>query len=782
MMQKSLFLVCLLLLGLSLRSQQPLCVLKGNVSESQTQRPVVGAIIIVESADRKVTTDSIGSFFIDGLPVGRYTIRVVHPDFENAIQPEVLLSSGKETVLQIALTEKLNELGTLTIRARKKPNNAVNDMAGISSRVFTVEQTQRYAAAVNDPGRMVTSFAGVVGGDDGNNKILIRGNSPNGLLWRMEGVDIPNPNHFSNVATSGGGISILSAQLLANSDFMTGAFSPEYGNALSGVFDLHLRKGNTSKREYTFQAGFLGIDLATEGPLSKKHESSYLVNYRYSTLGMLGQLGVEVGPGITTFQDLSWNLMWKTPKAGVFTLFGFAGLSNQRVSPDKDSSKWEETWQRIGSRFESNTGATGITHTIRLKPHLNLKQVVSISTQRNGDKTTLLNENYTHETVFRLSNTVNRGVYSATLTHRINPRHTLRHGIIYTMLGNRSEQYQLDSNRILNQVLDAQFATATLQAFSQWRWRIGQRVTLNQGLHVLYLKLNNDAVVEPRTSLRWDVSRRLALSTGTGWHSQVLPPGIYMSLAYDSFGNRSLPNRNLPMPRARHHVFALDYLLGMQTRLKLEAYYQDLYKAGVDAGSATPFSMINLEEGYPSRRLSASGKGRNRGIEFTFERNFYKGFYALLTGSVYDSRYRGSDGVWRNTRWNGNHMAVLTAGREIVRQKPGKQLVWGLNVKTIYTGGLRQTPVDVAASRKLGFTVFNEPLSFSEKLPDYFRTDVKFSMRSNKSGLTRTLSLDLQNASSHRNEMGRYYDAQSDKVIIYHGMPLLPILAYKLEF
>jgi hypothetical protein len=165
---------------------------------------------------------------------------------------------------------------------------------------------------------MSASFVGVVSPNDGGNNISVRGNSPYGFLWRMEGIDIPNPNHFANAATSGGGISILSAQILANSDFLTGAFAAEYGNALAGVFDLRLRKGNNEKREYTIQAGLLGIDLEAEGPVSPGSAHSYLVNYRYSTLSMLANLGLEVGDAITNFQDISFNVTLPTKRQGTF--------------------------------------------------------------------------------------------------------------------------------------------------------------------------------------------------------------------------------------------------------------------------------------------------------------------------------------------------------------------------------------------------------------------------------------------------------------------------------
>ena len=174
--------------------------------------------------------------------------------------------SGKEKVITHALEPIIKAQQEVVVTADSKRNKALNDFSAVSARAFTVEETQKYAAAVNDPLRMATGFPGVVAANDGNNDIVIRGNSPAGLLWRMEGIEIPNPNHFSSVNSSGGGISILSAQLLANSDFVTGAFAAEYGNALSGVFDLKLRKGNNELKEYTVQAGLLGLNLAAEGP------------------------------------------------------------------------------------------------------------------------------------------------------------------------------------------------------------------------------------------------------------------------------------------------------------------------------------------------------------------------------------------------------------------------------------------------------------------------------------------------------------------------------------
>lgn len=143
-------------------------------------------------------------------------------------------------------------------------------MATVSARSFTVEETSRYAGSLNDPSRMAANYAGVSSTSDARNDIIIRGNSPLGVLWRLNGMEIPNPNHFGSLGTTGGPVSILNNNLLDKSDFLTGAFPAEYGNALAGVFDLQMRSGNNEKTEFLGQVGFNGFELGAEGPIGKK--------------------------------------------------------------------------------------------------------------------------------------------------------------------------------------------------------------------------------------------------------------------------------------------------------------------------------------------------------------------------------------------------------------------------------------------------------------------------------------------------------------------------------
>src|SRR5690606_2365400 len=415
----------------------------------------------------------------------------------------------------------------------------------ISGRTFSVEETRKFAAAVNDPARTAISFSGVVSTDDGNNNISIRGNNPNGLLWRMEGIDIPNPNHFVAPGSSGGGISILSSQLLANSDFMTGAFSAEYGNALSGVFDLNLRKGNNEKRELTIQAGLLGTDIAAEGPFGKNYKGSYLINYRYSTLSMLSKLGVPLGDYITNFQDLSLNIHLPTGKKSSITVFGFGGLSDQKNEAKRDSLVWEEDFDRYSSNYFSNTGALGIKHAYMVNKNNFLQTTVLASGNELGDKTFKLDDDYNNELLYFGNFSNSKITFSSVLNTKLSARYSLRSGFYLNQLyfSLKQESRDTDTDQIQTDI-NSKGNTQSIQAFSQLNMKVTEQLTLNGGIHYMQLLLNNYFSIAPRFSASYELDEKQRISIGYGLHSQVQPLGTYFS-EYEENGEVILPNKNL---------------------------------------------------------------------------------------------------------------------------------------------------------------------------------------------------------------------------------------------
>jgi len=254
--------------------------IRGTVIDKLTQTTLPGATVIILNTDPLLgtTSDMDGAFKIENIPLGRQSIQISFIGYNSRTISNLNLTAGRETVVIVELEEQVQKLDEVVISAKQPKDQAINEMATVSARSFTVEETERFAGSMGDPSRMAANYAGVSMTNDSRNDIIIRGNSPMGVLWRLDGVEIPNPNHFGAAGTTGGPVSMLNNNMLSNSDFFTSAFPAEYGNAMSGVFDLNMRSGNNQKREYVGQVGFNGFEFGAEGTFKKGGKGSYIAN------------------------------------------------------------------------------------------------------------------------------------------------------------------------------------------------------------------------------------------------------------------------------------------------------------------------------------------------------------------------------------------------------------------------------------------------------------------------------------------------------------------------
>jgi hypothetical protein len=755
--------------------------LRGVVVDNVVQTPIPGATVSLPALGLTTVTDANGAFRFPAVPIGVRQVAISHVSYKEVLLDNITVISGKETVLSIAVESRFKMADAVVVEAKSKRNRPLNDMSTVSARAFTVEETQKYAAAVNDPSRMATAFPGVLASDDGNNNIVIRGNSPTGLLWRMEGVDIPNPNHFASTGSSGGGISILSTQLLSNSDFITGAFAPEYGNALSGVFDLKLRRGNNEKREYALQAGVLGLNVAAEGPIGEKGGASYLANYRYSTLSLLNKMGVALEAGSTDFQDLSFHMYVPTKRAGTFSLFGFGGLSSQDINGEKDSAKWEDKSDRYLSRFVANTAATGLTHNILLGNRTSLRSALSFSYNKIGDDYQYIEDDYSLSEAYIDRFITRKTTLTSTLNHKFSTRSVVRGGMIVSFIGSDYYQKSRDNDtEPLKEVINSTGTTQTLQGFAQWQYKVLEGVTLNGGLHYLQLLYNNSKALEPRASLKWELDKKNTFSVGYGGHSQIQALGVYFAQVEQPNGSVANPNKDLELTRAHHGVLSYHRWLGRNLALKAEAYYQHLYDVPIATSDTSTFSMLNVQSEYITDPLVNRGTGRNYGLELSLEKYLAHRLYYTLSTSLYQSKYTAADGVERDTRFNGGYIVNLIGGKEFLSANGLR--TFGLNLRTLYAGGLRTTPINLEASRQAGYGIYYEKQAYTDQNDPYFRCDLRVSLRWNRPRLTSTLSLDLQNVTNRLNTYGQWYDSEKGEIVTSYQTGLIPILNYKVEF
>ncbi|MDP5172188.1 MAG: carboxypeptidase-like regulatory domain-containing protein, partial [Bacteroidia bacterium] len=333
--------------------------IRGRVIDAESLEPLVGARVEVTDISPTIgaLTNENGEYVLERVPVGRRTVRCSYVGYAEFIRDNLNINSAREYQLDMELRPGY-DLDEVVVSAYKA-TEAVNEFQVASVRRLDPEELQYHAATGNDPSRLVQSLPGVQPGNDNRNEVVIRGNSPAGVLWRLEGIDIPNPNHYAGGGSSGGGITIFSASVIGSSDFSSGAFAAEYGNALSGVFDMHFRVGNKQEQQHTFRAGVLGLDVATEGPIVKG-KSSYVANFRYSTLGILNSVGIYlVGPRIANnFYDFSFKVHHQSKKTQ-YSLWGIGGLSSQLL--DVDVMPWTVWRQKYLYSYGSNTGVIGGT-------------------------------------------------------------------------------------------------------------------------------------------------------------------------------------------------------------------------------------------------------------------------------------------------------------------------------------------------------------------------------------------------------------------------------------
>lgn len=770
---------------------------KGTIIDKQSEIPLIGVAVELISVEpsRGEVTDLDGRFVMPDVPVGRHAFRISYLGYNPITIPNVVVTAGKEVVLNVGLEESVIQMDEVVVTAEVAKDKTVNDMAAISARSFNLEEVTRFSGGRNDVARLAGNFAGVAVADDSRNDIVIRGNSPTGVLWRLDGVPIPNPNHFSTLGTTGGPVSALNPNLLATSDFLTSAFPAEYGNALAGVFDIGFRSGNRDNFEFTAQlAAFSGLEAMVEGPLNRKKTSSFLVSYRHSFVQIADQLGIPIGTNATpNYRDLSFKLDFANGKAGKFSIFGIGGtsdidfLGNEIDETDLFANPNEDAYA------DSRLGILGVRHNIIVGEGAYVRTVASVSTAGN----TFNQDNYLEGgeklRVTEVDDRTNTLAFSSFYNKKYNARFTMRTGVLaqyynlQTQVDDRDNLPDRDGDGIPDwvRVRDFNGGLTLLEAYTQGQYKFSDRWTLHAGLHAQYLDLNGDFAVEPRLAMNWQFLPNQTLSLGYGLHHQMQPLPVLFYAEEVAPGVFERTNADLDFTRSNHFVLGYDVKWNTNWRTKVETYYQTIDRAAVEPFPSS-FSILNAGADFvfPERgSLTNDGTGENYGVELTVEKFFSQGYYGLLTASVFDSKYEGSDGIERNSAFNNGYVVNFLAGKEIKIGKD-KRNALTFDTKLTTAGGRYYTPVDLEASKVAGEEVLFEDQAFSERFDPYFRLDVKFGflLNSKKGKFSQQFFIDLQNITDNENIFARRYNNVNNEVNNVFQSGFFPDLLYRVQF
>jgi len=759
--------------------------IRGRILDLDSKTPLIGVNVVLgsEGPVKGTITDDKGYFRFEKVPVGYHDLRCSYIGYEPQVVSNFLVASGKESVVNVEMEESVVNLSEVSITSMSNKSLPVNDLTLISGRSFSSYEVENYPGSFNDISRVALSFPGVVSSNDGQNHIIIRGNSPKGLQWRLEGIEVPNLNHFSNIGASGGGVNVVSNNMLASSDFLTGAFNAEYGNALSGVFDLRLRTGNNEKHEQTFQVGLIGTEVMVEGPINRATNTTYMAHYRYSTFKLIQSLGVHL-ESVPDFQDLSFKIYHPTKRLGVFSLFGIGGLSHE---------EGEE-----GYISNSNLATLGLSNSYTIDPKTYIRTVVAFSGRKytwdierlDGSEETLYNLIWKTD----VKDYVAKG--SISINRKLSAKHKVKAGLIYELayddsyMGWYSDSlYKWNSDPLSpyfgtleysHEFVNVYDHASTLEAFVNWKYRIFEGLTLNTGMHYLQFYLNNSRSLEPRVSAQWEITPRHTISAGFGVHSRKESLTLYLGKMTLHDGEVIQPNRDLDLAKARHYVIGYNFAISDDMHLKAEAYYQSLYN--IPAYPFPPyFSTINFDYGFEGNILTNYGTAYNKGVELTLEKFLVNRWDFILNGTLYESKYRNKTGQWLHTKYDGSYASNGMIGREF-RLGTGGRNTLIINTRYILIGGMRYLPVDEERSLSEGYEVRNLENGYTEKASDYFRIDLQLKLRRNHPRFTGEWSIDLLNITNQKNMLTEYWDSSIQDYRVEYQNPIIGILNYRIQF
>lgn len=777
--------------------------IRGQVIDEESKLPLIGVTVMIEDSSPPIgaTTNIDGNFRIEKVPVGRVNLQLSYIGYEQKIIPNIVVNSAKEVVLNLTLHEYATKMDEVTVVAQMDKGSPINDMALVDARSISPEESNRYAGPFNDPTRILSNYAGIATTQDGSNDIIVRGNSPKYVQWRLEGVQITNPNHFANQSGIGtGGISALNNNLLATSDFYTSAFPAEYGDVLSGVYDIKLRSGNNERFEGVLGVGIMGTDITLEGPLKKGYAGSYLVNYRYSTISLMSNLGLVDRSGATNFQDGAFKIMLPSDKLGTFSIFGLGGFSGfdlENISGIDAVLSPGFSGQLSSLSKDHSTRSylfnTGINHSIYLskKSYLNTSVIYSTDGINDNVQARYIPPAQAEESPYQyFDGDVSKSTYRGAMTfnYKFNNRHKLQTGFKYAYFSyDYFQQLQKDTVSAPRLLADFDEQMSTLRNFISWKFQAFSNVTFIAGIHQMNDFYNKNRTLEPRFAMDWRLTPNIDLTLGYGKHSTMESAHNYFAKVPNENGILTEPNRNLGLLKADHYTLAIEKRFRSDLKAKLGIYYQWLYDLPVAKDSGY-YATINERIDYEYVNLVNEGEGKNYGVELTIEKFFNNSYYFLVNMSLFQSKYKTLENKWRNTQYNSEYIANILAGKEFLNLgRKGNQALT-INLKVFVGGGRKIIPLRRNDQGQLNVDPANDQYwdydkAYESSLDDLYQIDLSMSYKWNRPKTTHEFYLNISDITGAKGRVSEYYDDSEPGNIGYiTQVGLFPNLMYKVYF
>ena len=782
--------------GVSIQAQT----VRGTVTDAISGEKLIGATVKVVETGTGSVVDLEGNFRIDIPQSGRYTLETSYVGYEPNVMKEVLVAGVKEVVIDIQLRENNTELTEVVVRPRVNKEATVNPAVLTGGVMLSMEEASRFAGGYNDPARLVMSFAGISGEADGSG-LSIHGNAPERMQYRIEGVEVFTPNHFNDTWNAGYGlVSALNSNVIGNSDFFTSTFNANYNNALSGVFDVKMRTGNNAKHENILQIGTVSEELTLEGPISRKSNSSYIVNYRYGFTSLVDKLNlIDTDGAHVDFQDFSAKLMFPTKRAGTFSIFGLGFYDtswDERVNLEDTHSAYDAS----DNDAKLAQLLVGVSHKIHLSNKWTWRTTAAYNMQhlkndiyyygleRSAEgfiSQPLAYEEPERKYLFSIQKVnEDRLLFNTELSKQVTDRWLIQLGGEYSHrffnLAYKSVDQLYAPVSTMHEYTKMKDDTGLANIFCQNLVRVSNYFSLSAGIAGNYFLLSKDFSVEPRASLKWDPDEKNSFSMGYGLHSMIEKLDAYFYR--DPEGN--LANKDLGLTKAHHLHATYVHKLNSNLTLRMNAYYEYGFDTPVGIDGST-YCVTNRYFFYTDEPLVNKGNTRNYGGDITLEHYMNRGFFGQTNFSLYKSQYRGVDKVWRNQLYDRGFMFKILGGKEWMI---GKNML-NVSVKYSIQGGLRYTPIDVEQMRAniAAGIIDDNPIykgneAFSQRFDPSGIVDLTISYKINRRHVSHTFAFEGLNILQTETPLYQRFDLGTLDVRTDKSGLSLPNIFYRLEF
>ncbi len=761
--------------------------LTGVVRDKESRLPISHATITTEGGIgiKTVLTDSLGCFSLT-LPVGRHSLNIYAIGYSSATVKDILIGSGKEAVISVDLIELRGEIRQAVVSSDQKKSN--NSMATVSARRVRSQDAARYAGGYYDPLRMVTNLPGVAAtNSDEDNSIVVRGNSPRSLLWRLEGIEIPNPNHLADgQGTTGGAYSLITTNSISGFDFYTAAFPAEYSNAVSGVMDLSLRSGNNSKKEFSAGVGVIGAELSAEGPIGFKSGGAWFGNIRYSNFSFLQKLKIiDFKYAAITPRAFDWAFKTSIPtkRFGTFELFSIGGSSlvGDEVNINEQTSAIEDRSEFI---YNYMVAVAGIKHII-IFPEIGtyLRSTVGFTYQHESMEENVIDASFNKSLNYLENYEYPSMRVSILLNSKFNSRNTLRATYNQNLISGEMFAKRVITQQKYDTLIDKRARGNYGNVSLQWKYIPFKSVEINGGINLFFSKVTDEVLIEPRAGIKLQLNNNQEISAGVGLHSRIEPLSVYNFRVKLSGNTRDEQNLDLKAMRSLHFTVGYNVMPAEDATLSIEAYYQNLSHIPSSVNPLSQFSIINSTHGIPDQVLNNDGVGYNTGLEITIEKDFSRSYYFLLSSSLFDSKYKAPNNKWYNTYFNNGFIFNFVSGKEFIVGR-NRQNIIGVNLRSFLRGGYRYTPVEMDLSLSRKRVVYDISRTYGKQLPPYMRADIGISYRVNRLSSSWTFLAEIQNVTNRKNITRNRFSYLSGKIIESYSrsIGLVPVVSVRYEF